>query len=256
MNSISALLTLSCRFVVLPGTAIMSRAWWATACHSSSPPARWRTPTCSCKSAYPTAWACSCRRPTSYATTWEDLQAGRTWWPEEIWGQYADSLSFFAAHPTDPLSLSALNHMVNDALSHVPDCLDYLSRLRNHSIFEFCAIPQTMAIATLTEVYNNPAVFERNVKVRKGAAAKMMLESGTLIQVQNWFRVFVEELERKMPRHESVRKGEGAVVGEKGWGGDEGWWCGGEWEWGWGEEACGGSGYERERGEASIGQHQ
>ena len=132
----------------------------------------------------------------------EDLEAGRTWWPEEIWGQYADSLAYFAAHPNEPRSLSALNHMVNDALSHVPDCLDYLSRLRNKQIFEFCAIPQTMAIATLTEVYNNPLVFQRNVKVRKGAAAKMMLESGTLIQVQNWFRSFVEELERKMPRAE------------------------------------------------------
>ena len=144
----------------------------------------------------------------------EDLEAGRTWWPEEIWGQYADSLAYFAANPTHPLSLSALNHMVNDALSHVPDCLDFLSRLRNKQIFEFCAIPQTMAIATLTEVYNNPHVYQRNVKVRKGAAAKMMLESGTLIQVQHWFRSFVEELERKMPRQETVRKGE-AAVGEK-----------------------------------------
>ena len=134
----------------------------------------------------------------------EDLQAGRTWWPEEIWGQYADKLSFFAENPNSEVSLSALNHMVNDALSHVPDCLDYLSRLRNKQIFEFCAIPQTMAIATLTEVYNNPLVFQKNVKVRKGAAAKMMLESGTLIQVQNWFRCFVEELERKMPKSEGV----------------------------------------------------
>ena len=142
----------------------------------------------------------------------EDLEAGRTWWPEEIWGQYADNLAFFAAHPNDPRSLSALNHMVNDALSHVPDCLDYLGRLRNKQIFEFCAIPQTMAIATLTEVYNNPLVFQRNVKVRKGAAAKMMLESGTLIQVQNWFREFVEELERKMPTHEAVKR-EGAEKG-------------------------------------------
>ena len=130
----------------------------------------------------------------------EDLQAGRTWWPEEIWGQYAPSLDYFAQHPQSPRSLLALDHMVNDALSHVPDCLDYLSRLRNKAIFEFCAIPQTMAIATLCEVYRNSDVFRRNVKVRKGMAAKMMLESGTLIQVHNWFRSFAEELERKNAR--------------------------------------------------------
>ena len=144
----------------------------------------------------------------------EDLTAGRTWWPQEIWGQYADALDWFSLHPSDERSLACLNHMVNDALSHVPDCLDYLSRLRNKQIFEFCAIPQTMAIATLTEVYNNPLVFQRIVKVRKGAAAQMMLESGTLIQVQNWFRSYVEELERKMTRqpHDGVVRAEAAVT--------------------------------------------
>ena len=146
----------------------------------------------------------------------EDLQAGRTWWPQEIWGQYAPSLSYFAAHPRSPASLQCLDHMVNDALSHVPDCLDFLSRLRNKAIFEFCAIPQTMAIATLCEVYRNSDVFERNVKVRKGMAAKMMLESGTLIQVHNWFRSFAEELERKMPKEgqeeEEAELAEGAAA--------------------------------------------
>ena len=127
----------------------------------------------------------------------EDLQAGRTWWPQEVWGQYAPSLDYFAAHPHSARSLACLNHLVNDALAHVPDCLDYLSRLRHKSIFEFCAIPQTMAIATLTEVYGNCEVFQRNVKVRKGMAAKMMLESSSLIQVHNFFRSFAEEIERK-----------------------------------------------------------
>ena len=144
----------------------------------------------------------------------EDLQAGRTWWPREIWGQYAPSLTHFAAHPRSSASLQCLDHMVNDALSHVPDCLDYLSRLRNKAIFEFCAIPQTMAIATLCEVYRNSDVFERNVKVRKGMAAKMMLESGTLIQVHNWFRSFAEELEHKMPKEGAEEEGE--VLGWEG----------------------------------------
>jgi farnesyl-diphosphate farnesyltransferase len=31
---------------------------------------------------------------------------------------------------------------VTDALRHVPDVLTYLARLRNQSIFNFCAIPQ------------------------------------------------------------------------------------------------------------------
>jgi len=128
----------------------------------------------------------------------EDCEAGRTWWPEEIWSMYGNSLDEFSKHPNSEKSLSCLNAMVNDALSHVPDCLDYLSRLHNKQIFEFCAIPQTMAIATLCEVYDNPEVLKRNVKVRKGMAAKMMLESSNLIQVKAWFREFTDELQEKL----------------------------------------------------------
>jgi len=39
-------------------------------------------------------------------------------------------------------SLACLNHLVTDALNHVPDCLEYLNRIRDPRIFRFCAIPQ------------------------------------------------------------------------------------------------------------------
>lgn len=43
-----------------------------------------------------------------------------------------------------------------------------MGRLRNPSVFRFCAIPQIMAIATLAECYGNPEVFKRVVKIPKG----------------------------------------------------------------------------------------
>lgn len=55
-------------------------------------------------------------------------------------------------------------------IEHAVDCLIYLSVLRDQSVFNFCAIPQVMAIATLALVYRNPAVFERNIKIRRGEA--------------------------------------------------------------------------------------
>jgi farnesyl-diphosphate farnesyltransferase len=40
-------------------------------------------------------------------------------------------------------------------------------------VFQFCAIPQVMAIATLAEVFQNQEVFKQNVKIRKGLAATL-----------------------------------------------------------------------------------
>jgi farnesyl-diphosphate farnesyltransferase len=53
----------------------------------------------------------------------EDYTQARTWWPREIWGQYAPSLDWFAKNPDHPKSRACLNHMVTDAFSLVPDCL-------------------------------------------------------------------------------------------------------------------------------------
>jgi farnesyl-diphosphate farnesyltransferase len=58
-------------------------------------------------------------------------------------------------------------------LVHAVDCLIYLSVLRDQSVFNFCAIPQVMAIATLALVYRNPAVFQRNIKIRRGESCQV-----------------------------------------------------------------------------------
>ena len=59
-------------------------------------------------------------------------------------------------------------------LVHAVDCLVYLSVLRDQSVFNFCAIPQVMAIATLALVYRNPAVFQRNIKIRRGESCQVL----------------------------------------------------------------------------------
>lgn len=129
----------------------------------------------------------------------EDLQAGRTWWPKEIWHEYREELDDFARHPCDERSVDCLNHMVIDALGHVPDVLAYLSRLEQPQIFSFCAIPQTMAIATLAQVYNNPRVFTSVVKIRRGLTCQLMLSCSNLQQVHAWFNTFLDEIQRKIP---------------------------------------------------------
>lgn len=105
----------------------------------------------------------------------EDIVEGRTFWPKEIWSCYAPTLASFK-HPNHrQQAVFCLNHMITDALSHVPDCLEYMRRLKNPSNFRFCAIPQVMAISTLELCYDNPDVFTGVMKIRKGLSAKVTL---------------------------------------------------------------------------------
>ncbi len=128
----------------------------------------------------------------------EDLQGDRVFWPSDVWKQYADDLDFFHKNPHHPKSVACLNHLVTDALRHVSDALAYMSILRNKKVFRFCAIPQVMAIATLAKVYNNPQVFVGNVKIRKGLAAKLMLETHNIEDVYEYFDQFAREILRKL----------------------------------------------------------
>ncbi len=113
----------------------------------------------------------------------EDIEENRSFWPKAIWSLYTSKLESFATFPGTATAMACLNHLINDALAHAIDCLDYLKQLKNEHVFKFCAIPQVMAIATLCEVYNNPQVFTKNVKIRKGYAAKLMLNTNSVLDV-------------------------------------------------------------------------
>ena len=53
---------------------------------------------------------------------------------------------------------------------------------------------QTMAIATLAACYSNPNVFTGVVKIRKGQAVALMMESTNMAQLQNIMAQFAEEV--------------------------------------------------------------
>uniref|UniRef100_A0A3B4WM69 Squalene synthase n=1 Tax=Seriola lalandi dorsalis TaxID=1841481 RepID=A0A3B4WM69_SERLL len=124
----------------------------------------------------------------------EDTQEGRAFWPQEAWSQFAGRLEDLAQPEKLESALSCLNLLVTDALRHVPDVIAYLSRLRNQSVFNFCAIPQVMAIATLSKCYNNPMVFQGVVKIRKGQAVTLMMEATNMQAVQTIITQYSQEV--------------------------------------------------------------
>ena len=136
----------------------------------------------------------------------EDLFSDRTFWPEEIWRKYADHLAFFTENPHDPKSLACLNEMVMNALTHLPDVVDYLRLLKNKSVFRFAAIPQVMAIATLAVVFNNPKTFTGVVKVRKGLAARLILYDLSMDDTLKYFKKYSRVFLRKTPKNTNLHQ--------------------------------------------------
>jgi farnesyl-diphosphate farnesyltransferase len=129
---------------------------------------------------------------------YEDLVEGRVFWPSDVWSKGADELDYFSKNPVEKKSLAVLNELVTEAMRHLPECIAYLRLLKNPAIFRFCAIPQAMALATLNEVYNNPQVFNSNVKIRKGLASKIMVDVRSMNDMQNFITDLTEELLKKI----------------------------------------------------------
>lgn len=113
----------------------------------------------------------------------EDMEERRFFWPREIWGReiYGKAAGRPAFKGMEEMcqpgnekqALWVQSAMVVDVLGHAVDSLDYLRLLKQQSVFNFCAIPQTMAIATLCLCFMNYEMFQRNIKIRKAEAASV-----------------------------------------------------------------------------------
>ncbi|KAH8066793.1 farnesyl-diphosphate farnesyltransferase [Aureococcus anophagefferens] len=92
-------------------------------------------------------------------------------------------------------ALACLDELIADALELVPDALKYLEKIKTPEVYRFCAIPQVMAIATLVECFDNPKLFTGVVKIRKGMAARLIVDTqkghGAVLK---WFRHFGEHI--------------------------------------------------------------
>ncbi|KJA22820.1 hypothetical protein HYPSUDRAFT_40602 [Hypholoma sublateritium FD-334 SS-4] len=132
----------------------------------------------------------------------EDVDDKRFFWPREIWGKaeygFTEMKQMTA---TDPDTVRRATHaqsgMVLDALRHAVDSLDYLRMLRNQSVFNFCAIPAAMAIATLELCFMNTQMFQRNIKIRKAEAATLIMRATNPREVGLIFREYARKIHAK-----------------------------------------------------------
>ena len=128
----------------------------------------------------------------------EDKEAKRCFWPKEVWSKYVNEFSDLFLPGNREKALQCSSEMVLMALERADDCLTYMAGVKEQSIFNFVAIPQSMAIATLELCFQNPAIFDRNVKITKGAACQLMTES-----TQQWnlvcevFRRYAKKIQER-----------------------------------------------------------
>ncbi|KAJ3350542.1 Farnesyl-diphosphate farnesyltransferase [Entophlyctis luteolus] len=131
----------------------------------------------------------------------EDLQEGRQFWPEEIWGKYVwenAGLGSLAKPENVNDALACLNELCVNALELAPDCLEYMSKLKEPSVIHFCAIPQVMAIASISLFFNNTVIFTKGgLKIRRGLAVKLIYEGTTFEGVKAIFKRYALEIARK-----------------------------------------------------------
>lgn len=125
---------------------------------------------------------------------YEDIEETppRVFWPREIWGKYAADLGAFKQPEHEAKALECLNAMVADALVHVPYVVEYMASLRDPTVFAFCAVPQVMAMATLSLVVNNRDVFHKKVKVSRGATARIFHYSTDLEAALKMMKTYAE----------------------------------------------------------------
>ncbi|KAL3749429.1 hypothetical protein ACJRO7_010527 [Eucalyptus globulus] len=131
-----------------------------------------------------------------------EIPKSRMFWPRQIWSKYVNKLEDLKCEENSEKAVRCLNDMVTNALTHVEDCLTYMSALGDPSIFRFCAIPQIMAIGTLALCYNNIEVFKGIVKIRRGLTAKVIDRTRTMADVYGAFYDFSCMLKSKVDKND------------------------------------------------------
>ncbi len=97
-----------------------------------------------------------------------DFSEGRVFWPREVFERQGLEVNDVFDSTNQEKSRRILEEMVTDARRHVIKSKEYIQTIpaELRGVREFCAIPLLMAIPTLDKCVDNPAVFDRDQKIK------------------------------------------------------------------------------------------
>lgn len=128
----------------------------------------------------------------------EDFDDKRRFWPKEIWSKHVDKFEDLFKPEFEEAAMNCSSDMVLNAMRDIENCLFYMAGIKDQSVFNFVAIPQSMAIATLELVFRNPKILRQNVKITKGDACQLMIESSqNLRTVCEVFKRYTRRIAKK-----------------------------------------------------------
>lgn len=128
----------------------------------------------------------------------EDFEDKRFFWPREVWSKYVPEFKDLFKPENKEKALHCQSEMILLALQRADECLFYMAGIKEQSVFNFVAIPQSMAIATLELCFQNYEMFNRNIKITRGQACGLMMESTQNLQVVcGVFRRFARKIHKK-----------------------------------------------------------
>lgn len=128
----------------------------------------------------------------------EDFDDKRRFYPKEIWSKHVEKFDDLFKPENLDAALNVTSEMVLNALRNADECLFYMAGIKDQSVFNFVAIPQAMAIATLELVFRNPDVLKKNIKITKGDACQLMMESSqNLRTVCDIFKRYARRINKK-----------------------------------------------------------
>ena len=135
----------------------------------------------------------------------EDHDEKRYWWPKDIVSKHFSDIDDIFIN-TDNIGdtetkdkyTNLLNEMVMNALRHIPECIEYLSIVKNNNNFKFCAIPQVVAVQTLATLFNNTDVFKKTEKLNKTTLARIFIDVNDINSVLQFYIDAIEKIEHKI----------------------------------------------------------
>lgn len=130
---------------------------------------------------------------------YEDLLDKRSFWPKEIYSKYCDNLKDLSLIENQQNGIWCINDMVLNSLNHVTDVLNYLSFVEEQSSYQFCCIPQVMAIATMSLIFNNKDILTKdNIKIRKGETCYLIMKSRTFQGTLEIFDYYLKSIKSRL----------------------------------------------------------
>jgi farnesyl-diphosphate farnesyltransferase len=133
----------------------------------------------------------------------EDFDDKRRFYPKEIWSKYVTNFEDLFKPENKEQALNVSSEMILNAINKADDCLYYLAGLKEQSVFNFCAIPQSMAIATLDACFQNHDIFKKNVKITKGDACELMVQSSQNLRlVCDVFKKYLRNIHQRNNPHD------------------------------------------------------